>query len=61
MFVVHRVVNGHPQYRSADNRSTFLKTYFAKNIVCATELGIFGARTDVFRPKKHIKYDKYHI
>ena len=44
MLVVHQMVNGHPQYHSTDTRSTFIRKYFAKNIKCATELGLFGPR-----------------
>ena len=53
MFVVHRVVNGHsiPLYRYLKH---FFRMYFAKNIVCNTQLDPFWDSSDVLRPRLHL-------
>ena len=52
MLLFHRVVIGHsiPFYRHS---KYFFRTYFAKNIVCTTEVGHFGTRPmySVLTPK----------
>ena len=49
MFVVYRLVNGHPQYRSKDIRNTVLGPIF-KKISCVLGSSAILDSTDVFSP-----------
>ena len=53
MFLVHRVVNGHPQYRITDTRNTFYDVFRKKYRVCHGAQP-FWDLTDVFSPRLYL-------